>query len=327
MEVWFGAPHGGASGTASWCRAPTRRSSSPPTPSCARWHQGHHRPRLRHHGLGQVERAFFNGQGGIIIDVSSRRSSCSTCPRRTTRRTTPTPSTPRQPTGPNGKHSTRRSATPARRVSSRASPTSRGSRTCCRSSTSCPASRARCSKTTASRASTSGRRRVGDADHRAEGRRRHQRHQVVRRAGTNPDGALYYTAKAATPTEEALYKKRIAMHAQDMKPAVQNPAEARVSPTYTTKGARLDQLIADARLKYVAGTRPGGAEVADLGMALAGRGPDHLRDERPVREAAQVIRPRGGAARPLAGTPGRGSRAAPASRVIISPLVGIGRRL
>ena len=43
------------------------------------------------------------------------------------------------------------------------------------------------------------------------------------------------------------------MHAQDMKTAVQNPANALVSPTYTTRGARLDQLIADARLKYVAG--------------------------------------------------------------------------
>jgi len=34
---------------------------------------------------------------------------------------------------------------------------------------------------------------------------------------------------------------------------VQNPANALVSDTYTAKGAQLDQIIADARLKYIAG--------------------------------------------------------------------------
>lgn len=71
--------------------------------------------------------------------------------------------------------------------------------------------------------------------------------------GTNVNGYLGYTAKPATPADEALYKKRIAIQDEDMKTAVQNPANALVSPTYTTKGAQLDQLIADARLKYVAG--------------------------------------------------------------------------
>lgn len=71
--------------------------------------------------------------------------------------------------------------------------------------------------------------------------------------GTNPNGNLYYVTKPAGAYEEALYKKRLAMHEEDMASAVHNPANALISETYVSKGAQLDQLIADARLKYLAG--------------------------------------------------------------------------
>lgn len=71
--------------------------------------------------------------------------------------------------------------------------------------------------------------------------------------GTNPNGNLYYIAKPASPAEEAFYEKRLAIHAEDMETAVQNAANALVSETYVAKGAQLDQIIADARLKFLAG--------------------------------------------------------------------------
>ena len=41
--------------------------------------------------------------------------------------------------------------------------------------------------------------------------------------------------------------------AGDLKSAVYNPAAAFVSPTYVAKGAQLDNIVADARIKYLAG--------------------------------------------------------------------------
>ncbi len=41
--------------------------------------------------------------------------------------------------------------------------------------------------------------------------------------------------------------------AEDLKSAVYNPAAAVVSPTYVAKGAQLDNIVADARIKYLAG--------------------------------------------------------------------------
>lgn len=71
--------------------------------------------------------------------------------------------------------------------------------------------------------------------------------------GTNMAGYEAYTPKPATPAEEAFLTKRLAIHESDMKSAVHNLANAYVSETYVAKGAQLDQIIADARLKYFAG--------------------------------------------------------------------------
>lgn len=71
--------------------------------------------------------------------------------------------------------------------------------------------------------------------------------------GTNMAGYEAYTAKPATPAEKEFLNKRLAIHAADMEKAVHNEANAYVSETYVSKGAQLDQIIVDARLKYFAG--------------------------------------------------------------------------
>jgi len=50
-----------------------------------------------------------------------------------------------------------------------------------------------------------------------------------------------------------VYERRLKTQEGDMTSAVQNPANALVSDTYMSKGAQLDQIIGDARLKYFAG--------------------------------------------------------------------------
>lgn len=71
--------------------------------------------------------------------------------------------------------------------------------------------------------------------------------------GTNPSGQLYYTVKPASDAEQAMFERRLAFHAADLKNAVHNPTNGLVSKTYIEKGAQLDQIISDARLKYIAG--------------------------------------------------------------------------
>jgi putative aldouronate transport system substrate-binding protein len=45
----------------------------------------------------------------------------------------------------------------------------------------------------------------------------------------------------------------VRFHKADEASAVHNPAQAIVSKTQVAKGAQLDQIIADARVKYLAG--------------------------------------------------------------------------
>lgn len=71
--------------------------------------------------------------------------------------------------------------------------------------------------------------------------------------GTNVAGYQAYTAKPANAAEQAMYERRLETHKEDLKTAVHNPANALVSETYTTKGPQLDVIIADARVKYIAG--------------------------------------------------------------------------
>lgn len=62
-----------------------------------------------------------------------------------------------------------------------------------------------------------------------------------------------YASKPATDAELADWNKRQALMKADEKHAVFNPAASIVTDTYASKGAQLDQIITDARLKYIAG--------------------------------------------------------------------------
>ncbi|BCW46795.1 extracellular solute-binding protein [Arthrobacter sp. StoSoilB5] len=71
--------------------------------------------------------------------------------------------------------------------------------------------------------------------------------------GMNVAGNQFYTPKQATDYEQKVYDERLEVMAADLKSAVYNPAASFVSPTYVAKGAQLDNIVADARIKYLAG--------------------------------------------------------------------------
>jgi putative aldouronate transport system substrate-binding protein len=71
--------------------------------------------------------------------------------------------------------------------------------------------------------------------------------------GMNVAGYNAYPIKQASEYEETLYQLRLDLQAEDLANAVFNPAAGFVSPTYTTSGAQLDTIIADARIQYIAG--------------------------------------------------------------------------
>jgi putative aldouronate transport system substrate-binding protein len=71
--------------------------------------------------------------------------------------------------------------------------------------------------------------------------------------GMNVAGNNFYPVKQASDYEQKVFDKRVEVMAADLKSAVYNPAAAFVSPTYVSKGAQLDNIVADARIKYLAG--------------------------------------------------------------------------
>lgn len=71
--------------------------------------------------------------------------------------------------------------------------------------------------------------------------------------GMNLAGYTAHPIKQATEYEQEFYDYRLALQAEDLENAVFNPAAAFVSPTYTTKGAQLDNIILDARIQYIDG--------------------------------------------------------------------------
>ncbi|NEE02862.1 extracellular solute-binding protein [Phytoactinopolyspora halotolerans] len=71
--------------------------------------------------------------------------------------------------------------------------------------------------------------------------------------GTATNGELFYQILPEDEPERELWDHRWAIHERDMETAVHNPALALISETYTQRGAQLDQIIADARIKYLAG--------------------------------------------------------------------------
>jgi putative aldouronate transport system substrate-binding protein len=69
----------------------------------------------------------------------------------------------------------------------------------------------------------------------------------------NVNGPRVYEQKQPTEAQQALLDKRFAIWKEDLKSAVYNPAAPYVSDTYVSKGAQLDNIIADARIKFIAG--------------------------------------------------------------------------
>ncbi|NHI17341.1 extracellular solute-binding protein [Microbacterium excoecariae] len=71
--------------------------------------------------------------------------------------------------------------------------------------------------------------------------------------GTNVTGFQGLRPAQPTEYEQEMYDKRLAIEEADTEFAVFNEAAAFVSPTYVSKGAQLDVIVSDARLKYIAG--------------------------------------------------------------------------
>lgn len=71
--------------------------------------------------------------------------------------------------------------------------------------------------------------------------------------GTNIAGQRFYDAKQPTPYQQQLWDKRQAMEASDTKVAVFDEAAPFISDTYTAKGAQLDNIMPDARLRFISG--------------------------------------------------------------------------
>ena len=71
--------------------------------------------------------------------------------------------------------------------------------------------------------------------------------------GTGVNGPGYYQPRRPTEYEQEMYDKRKALEESDLEHAVFDPTAAYVSETYVTKGAQLDVIVADARIQYIAG--------------------------------------------------------------------------
>ncbi|EWS79685.1 extracellular solute-binding protein [Brachybacterium phenoliresistens] len=71
--------------------------------------------------------------------------------------------------------------------------------------------------------------------------------------GTQSNGYLGLSSKPAGEAEAAMEEKRQATADSDLDSAVFNPGAAYVSDAYTQNGAILDQIVVDARLKFLAG--------------------------------------------------------------------------
>ena len=71
--------------------------------------------------------------------------------------------------------------------------------------------------------------------------------------GTQSNGYLGLPAKPEGEAEAALDQKRQDYHEADLEHAVFNPGAAYMSQSYLQNGAILDQIVVDARLKYLAG--------------------------------------------------------------------------
>ena len=71
--------------------------------------------------------------------------------------------------------------------------------------------------------------------------------------GSQSNGYMGLHSKPEGEPEAALDEKRVDFHEADMDAAVFNPGAAYMSESYLQNGAILDQIVVDARLKYLAG--------------------------------------------------------------------------
>jgi putative aldouronate transport system substrate-binding protein len=71
--------------------------------------------------------------------------------------------------------------------------------------------------------------------------------------GTNVTGSKFYPPAQPNAYDQQMYDAEQATMTSDTKHAVYNPAAAFVSQTYSQEGATLDNIIVDARLKYISG--------------------------------------------------------------------------
>ena len=71
--------------------------------------------------------------------------------------------------------------------------------------------------------------------------------------GMNVTGFQRLESKQATEVEQANYERRQKIMDSDYQQASFDPASGLVSDTYVAKGAQLDIIVSDARLKYLAG--------------------------------------------------------------------------
>lgn len=71
--------------------------------------------------------------------------------------------------------------------------------------------------------------------------------------GSQSNGYLGLSTKPESEADAALDEKRLAFHESDLESAVFNPGAAYMSKSYLQNGAILDQIVVDARLKFLAG--------------------------------------------------------------------------
>jgi putative aldouronate transport system substrate-binding protein len=71
--------------------------------------------------------------------------------------------------------------------------------------------------------------------------------------GIAVSGEKFYTPKQPNAYDQAEYDHEEKQMAADLKHAVYNPAAAYVSDTYVQRGATLDNIVGDARIKFLAG--------------------------------------------------------------------------
>ena len=87
----------------------------------------------------------------------------------------------------------------------------------------------------------------------AEGEEITQAVKSYAQLGMNVAGTNFYLPAQATEYEQEMFDKRKALEASDLESAVHNPAGAYISETQVAKGAQLDNIVTDARIKFFAG--------------------------------------------------------------------------